>query len=127
MSKIKREYKAVVKRVYDAKTIVLNIDLGFGMWMHHQKVKLYGTEDLPGTRGEDRKRGSYLKNILSDAILYREVTIVSLKEGNSYEVIMDLELVEDGKIVKKSINTFIAGSYILSLDKKDKELAFMED
>lgn len=70
-----RIYKAVVKRVYDAETIVINIDLGFGSWLHHFKVKLAGIE------AKD-KRGGNLENAvnwLSDKILYREIVIMSVK------------------------------------------------
>lgn len=36
------EYKAVVKRVIDGDTVVLDIDLGFRTWLRDEHVRLFG-------------------------------------------------------------------------------------
>jgi len=44
------EYKAVLRDIYDGDTITVDIDLGFGIWMRKQKVRLFGI-DTPELRG----------------------------------------------------------------------------
>lgn len=73
------EYKAIVKRVYDADTIVINIDLGLGVWQHHQKIRLYGI-DAPEIRGSERPEGLEARDYLSDRILYRQILIRTLRD-----------------------------------------------
>jgi micrococcal nuclease len=46
------EYKATVKRVIDGDSLVLDIDLGFYMFMNETKIRLYGL-DTPEMTSED--------------------------------------------------------------------------
>ena len=46
------EYKATVKRVIDGDSVVLDIDLGFYMFMNETKIRLYGI-DTPEMNSED--------------------------------------------------------------------------
>ena len=46
------EYKATVKRIIDGDSIVLDIDLGFYMFMNETKIRLYGL-DTPEMTSED--------------------------------------------------------------------------
>jgi micrococcal nuclease len=46
------EYKATVKRVIDGDSLVLDIDLGFYMFMKETKIRLYGL-DTPEMNSED--------------------------------------------------------------------------
>jgi micrococcal nuclease len=46
------EYKATVKRIIDGDSIVLDIDLGFYMFMNETKIRLYGL-DTPEMNSED--------------------------------------------------------------------------
>lgn len=50
------EYNAVVKSIYDADTITVDIDLGFYTWLNDQKVRLYGI-NAPEVRGEEKPEG----------------------------------------------------------------------
>lgn len=99
-----REYKAVVKRVYNAETVVLNIDLGFGSWLHHFKVKLKGISAI-----EKRKGPLYKESVewLTNEILYREVYIKSYPgEGERqgrYEVEIKKQLEDDIDINNKLV------------------------
>lgn len=36
------EYRATLLRVIDGDTLLIDIDLGFGIWMRNQTVRLYG-------------------------------------------------------------------------------------
>jgi len=46
------EYKATVKRVIDGDSLVLDIDLGFYMFMNETKIRLYGL-DTPEMNSDD--------------------------------------------------------------------------
>lgn len=45
-------YNVTVKRVVDGDTVVVDIDLGFGIWMMDQSIRLYGI-DAPESRTRD--------------------------------------------------------------------------
>ena len=45
-------YKAKVNRVIDGDSVVLDIDLGFGTWIHNESVRLVGI-DAPESRTRD--------------------------------------------------------------------------
>lgn len=49
-------YKAEVVGVYDGDTIRCNIDLGFGVWLYDQRIRLRGI-DAPEVRGPEREEG----------------------------------------------------------------------
>ena len=46
------EYRCKVTRVVDGDTVDVDIDLGFGVWMHKERVRLYGI-DTPERRTRD--------------------------------------------------------------------------
>jgi micrococcal nuclease len=46
------EYSCVIKRVIDGDTIEVDIDLGFDVWLHNQRVRLAGI-DAPAIRTTD--------------------------------------------------------------------------
>ena len=50
------EYNAKVVRVYDGDTIWADIDLGFGIWMQNQAIRLRGI-NTPELRGEAKEAG----------------------------------------------------------------------
>lgn len=49
------EYSAIVKDCYDGDTITVDIDLGFGVWLRGQKLRLYGV-DTPEARPNKTKK-----------------------------------------------------------------------
>lgn len=51
-SNIMYQYKARVNRVIDGDSVVLDIDLGFDMWMNNQHIRIYGI-DTPESRTRD--------------------------------------------------------------------------
>lgn len=46
------EYRCIVKKVVDGDTVDIDIDLGFGVWLNDQRVRLIGI-DAPETRTRD--------------------------------------------------------------------------
>ena len=45
-------YRCKIIRVIDGDTVDLDIDLGFGVWMHKERVRVYGI-DTPESRTRD--------------------------------------------------------------------------
>ena len=47
------EYKVKINRVVDGDTVDVDIDLGFGVWMHDERVRIMGI-DTPESRTSDK-------------------------------------------------------------------------
>ena len=54
------EYKAKVIKVVDGDTIDVDLDLGFGIWLRNERVRLYGI-DTPESRTSDKEEKVYGK------------------------------------------------------------------
>ena len=52
------EYKCKVIRVIDGDTVDVNIDLGFGVWLHKERVRIQGI-DTPESRTRDKEEKVY--------------------------------------------------------------------
>ena len=60
------EYSCKIVRVVDGDTVDVDIDLGFGVWMHKQRIRMYGV-DTPESRTrdlEEKKFGLMAKEIV---------------------------------------------------------------
>jgi micrococcal nuclease len=54
------ESQCIVTRVVDGDTIDVDIDLGFGVWMRKQRIRMYGI-DTPESRTRDLEEKKYGK------------------------------------------------------------------
>ena len=64
------EYKASLVKVVDGDTIDVDLDLGFGVWLKKQRVRLYGI-NTPESRTrdlEEKKRGLAAKDRVIELI-----------------------------------------------------------
>jgi len=52
------EYKCKIVRVVDGDTVDVDIDLGFGVWMHKERIRLHGI-DTPESRTRDLEEKKY--------------------------------------------------------------------
>ena len=52
------EYKCKMVKVVDGDTVDVDIDLGFGVWMQKQRIRLYGI-DTPESRTSDPEEKKY--------------------------------------------------------------------
>ena len=52
------EYRCKIRRVVDGDTVDVDIDLGFGMWIHNELIRLYGV-DTPESRTRDLEEKKY--------------------------------------------------------------------
>ena len=60
------EYNCTMRRVVDGDTVDVDIDLGFDMWIHNERVRLYGI-DTPESRTrdlEEKKAGLFAKDVV---------------------------------------------------------------
>jgi len=52
------EYRCKISRVVDGDTVDVDIDLGFGVWMHKERIRLHGI-DTPESRTRDLEEKKY--------------------------------------------------------------------
>ena len=52
------EYRCKVSRVIDGDTVDVDIDLGFGVWLHKERVRVLGI-DTPESRTRDKEEKKY--------------------------------------------------------------------
>ena len=48
------EYRCKIVKIIDGDTVDVDIDLGFGVWMHKERIRLYGI-DTPELRNHEQK------------------------------------------------------------------------
>jgi len=61
-------YKCKILRVVDGDTVDVDIDLGFGVWRHKERIRIFGL-DTPESRTRDKVEkvfGNYAKQIVKD-------------------------------------------------------------
>jgi micrococcal nuclease len=78
------EYKCTILRVVDGDTVDVDIDLGFGVWMRKQRIRLYGI-DTPESRTrdkEEKKFGLLAKHYVERFLpVGSNATLVTEKDG----------------------------------------------
>lgn len=76
------EYRCIIRRVVDGDTVDVDIDLGFGVWLHNQRVRLLGI-DAPETRTldlEEKEAGLDSKAYVEARLPIDSVQILVSKE-----------------------------------------------
>ena len=97
-------YKALVVGVYDGDSITCDIDLGFGIWMRDQKLRLYGI-DTPELRGDEREEGLRVRDIVRARIHGKDVTLRTYKDktGKYGRWLADVLYDESGKSLNQQL------------------------
>lgn len=72
-------YRAHIVDVHDGDTCTADIDLGFGIWMRRQKLRLYGI-NTPELRGERSVEGIAARDRVRELILNRDVIIETVHD-----------------------------------------------
>ena len=52
------EYRCKVVHIVDGDTVDVDIDLGFGVWLHKERIRMYGI-DTPESRTRDLEEKKY--------------------------------------------------------------------
>jgi micrococcal nuclease len=76
------EYPVKIIKVVDGDTVDVDIDLGFGIWLRNERVRLYGI-DTPESRTRDKvekRYGLYAKDYLKSR-LGKTSTLRTQKDG----------------------------------------------
>ena len=71
-------YDAIVTGVYDGDSITVDIDLGLGVWLKGQKLRLIGI-DTPEMRGAEKEAGKVARDFVRSRLLGDGVNNVIIK------------------------------------------------
>ena len=80
------EYNCKIVRVIDGDSIVVDIDLGFGLWIHGESIRLYGV-DCPECRSRDKEEkaaGLAAKEFVEDALHVGGIYRLQTKEKGKF-------------------------------------------
>lgn len=72
-------YKAIVKSVLDGDTVKVDVDLGFGIWLKDQNVRLIKI-NAPEIKGDSKSLGIKSKERLSEILLNKEIKLETSKD-----------------------------------------------
>ena len=72
-------YRAKIVSVYDGDTCRADIDLGLGIWVRNEKLRLLRI-NAPELRGDEKAAGKASRDFLREQILGKEVFIQSHKD-----------------------------------------------
>jgi micrococcal nuclease len=95
LSKEMYKYEATVRRWVDGDTVDVDIDLGFGLIFHNQRLRLYGIDAYESrTRDLDEKeKGLAATAFVNEmAPVGSKVTIVTYKEGKYGRILAEVFL-----------------------------------
>ena len=89
-------YKVDVTRIVDGDTVDVDIDLGFGIWMKKQRVRLMGI-DTPESRTRDLEEkfyGKQAKYFLASLLEETEVELIVHDKGKFGRIIGEIFIIE---------------------------------
>ena len=107
------EYKVKVVRVIDGDTVDVDIDLGFGVWLRKERVRIMGI-DTPESRTRDKVEKAF--GLASKA---------KLKELLKNGAILKTQVSKKGEDMKGKFGR-ILGDFILEDDRKVTEVLIKE-
>jgi micrococcal nuclease len=114
-------YTASVLKVIDGDTIEVDFDLGFGVWLRNQRIRLDGI-DTPESRTSDKEekvRGTLSKEKLKE-ILGKDIQITTKIDPNEkYGRILGVLMNKDGVNVNQWL---IENNYAVKYSGENKEL-----
>ena len=91
-------YPIEIVSVYDGDTITVNIDLGFGVELKKQKIRLYGI-NTPEVRGSSRDLGIISRDYVREKILDKNIMLQSIKDKKGkYGRWLGIVLMEEEKV-----------------------------
>jgi len=109
------EYRVKVRRVVDGDTVDVDIDLGFGVWLQNERVRLYGI-DTPESRTRDKVEkvfGKYAAAYLKEH-LGKESTLRTRKDGKGKfgRILGEFIVYDRGWDAYRSVNEMMIENHI---------------
>ena len=121
------EYNCTIRRVVDGDTVDVDIDLGFGIWIHNERVRLYGI-DTPESRTrdlEEKKAGLFAKDVVLHYLPEGSKQVLRThkdKVGKYGRVLGEFIMYDAEKDCQTTINQFMIDHRIgVSYSGKSKE------
>ena len=121
------EYNCTIRRVVDGDTVDVDIDLGFDMWIHNERVRLYGI-DTPESRTrdlEEKKAGLFAKDVVLHYLPEGSKQVLRThkdKVGKYGRVLGEFVMYDAEKDCQTTINQFMIDHRIgVSYSGKSKE------
>lgn len=105
-------YRATITDVYDGDTVTANIDLGFGVELKKQKLRLWNVK-APEVRGEEREAGLVSRDALREKILGKQILLTTLKDKKGKygryiaKIFLPLEIINEGEQTEEFINEWL--------------------
>ena len=103
------EYKCKVIKVVDGDTVDVDVDLGFGIWIHNERVRIMGI-DTPESRTSDK-----IEDLFGEAAKSR------VKELLSGEVILRTQVNKKGEDMKGKFGR-VLGDFVIEKNSEDRML-----
>tara|TARA_B110000444_G_C18600418_1_gene482793 strand:- start:299 stop:712 length:414 start_codon:yes stop_codon:yes gene_type:complete len=125
------EYKCKILRVVDGDTVDVDIDLGFGIWMHKERIRLYGL-DTPESRTRDLEEKKY-GNAAKEYVKYNlpigsdQVLVTHKDKSGKYGRILGQFKLEDGSILNEVMIEKHYGVAYFGQSKEDIEAEHLEN
>ena len=109
------EYRCRIDRVVDGDTVDVDIDLGFGVWMKKQRIRLYGV-DTPESRTRDAEEkvfGNMAKDFVKEHVPEGSTQVLRTKlDGKGkFGRILGEFVIEDTTLNRMLIETSNAVEY----------------
>ncbi len=101
---MKYTYNAVVTGVHDGDTVTMKIDLGLDVFLHNQKMRLYGI-NTPEVVGINKAEGLRAKEFVVTLVLEMNVIAVTHKDKRDKygRYLVEIFLIGDNESVNKKL------------------------
>ena len=121
------EYNVKILRIVDGDTVDIDIDLGFGVWIHKERVRFHGI-DTPESRTrdlEEKKFGllskEYVKSLLPIGSMQKLVCKTYDSKGKFGRILGDFEIYDNKKdCVTSLVQNMIESGYGVSYEGQSK-------
>ena len=99
------EYNCKIERVVDGDSIIVAIDLGFGLWIHGESIRLFGV-DCPECRSRDKKEkaaGLAAKDFVTRRLQHGGTYTLTTKEKGKFGRYLGVISFEDGTSINAAL------------------------
>ncbi len=122
------EYRCEIVRVVDGDTVDVNIDLGFGTWIHKERIRFKGI-DTPESRTrdlEEKKAGLYAKSVVEGFLPVGSTQVLRTtkdKSGKFGRTLGDFSVFDGEQDRETSIVEYMIRHYVgVAYEGQSKEL-----